>query len=150
MGRHETENSRTTSAISSFQRQKKGHLNIGDRSQHFPFQRCNKLFYYFIEKGTQNKKPCRYCLSCWRSQSKRVNYVQTQDDHYGFMQQDTLIMSLHTNKFSNIICNKNTLHKAKANTDHPCASVKISKRGTNKSACLGDLADTGPQLNLWG
>ena len=62
-------------------------------------------------------------------------------------------MSLHASKgimLSNIIFNKNTLRKAKATTDHPCASVKIDKRGTNKSAWVGILAGTGAQSNLWG
>ena len=36
MGRHATENSRTISAISSFQRQMKGRVNIGGKSQHVP------------------------------------------------------------------------------------------------------------------
>ena len=50
---------------------------------------------------------------------------------------------------NNIIFNNNTLHKAKATTDHPRASVKIAKRGTNKSAWVSNLADTGAQSNLW-
>ena len=51
---------------------------------------------------------------------------------------------------NNIIFNKNTLRKAKAATDHPCASVKINKRGTNKSAWVRALGDTGTQSNRWG
>ena len=85
----------------------------------------------------------------WRSQ----NAVQTQYDHSGFMQQDTQIMSLHACKgiiLNNIIFNKNTLHKAKATTDYPRASVEIAKRGTNKSARVSALADTGAQSNFWG
>ena len=77
MGRHATENSRTVSAVSSFQRQKKQYVNVGDKSQYVPCQRCKKLFYPFKEKGTRNVKPFRYCLSCFRSQSKKVNAVQT-------------------------------------------------------------------------
>ena len=51
---------------------------------------------------------------------------------------------------NNIIFNKNTLHKAKATTDYPRASVKIAKRGTNKSARVSALTDTCAQANLWG
>ena len=51
---------------------------------------------------------------------------------------------------NNIIFNKNNLRKAKATTNHPCVSVKIAKRGTNKSVWISALADTGAQLNLWG
>ena len=80
------------------QRQKKERINIGDKSQHAPCQRCNKLFCLLNEKGTRNKTTFRYCLSCWRSQSKMISDVQTQDDHSGFMQQDTQIMSLHADK----------------------------------------------------
>ena len=152
MGRHITENSRTISAVSSFQRQKKGRVNIGDESQHVPCQNCKKLFYPFNEKGNRNKKPFRYCLSCWR-QSKKVNAVQIQADHSDFMQQDTQIMSLHASKrimLNNIIFSKNSLRKAKAKTDHPRASVKIAKHGTNKFAWVSALADTGAQSNLWG
>ena len=47
MGRHATENTQTISAVTSFQCQKKGHFNIGDKSQHVPYQRCNKLYYPF-------------------------------------------------------------------------------------------------------
>ena len=36
MGRHATESLRTISAVSSFKRQKKGRVNIGDKSQHVP------------------------------------------------------------------------------------------------------------------
>ena len=97
MGHHATENSRTISAVSSFQRQKKGHINIGDKSQHVPCQNCKKLFYPFNEKGNRNKKPFRYCLFCWR-QSKKVNAVQIQADDSDFMQQDTQITSLHASK----------------------------------------------------
>ena len=50
----------------------------------------------------------------------------------------------------NIIFSKNSLRKAKAITDHPCASVKISSHGTNKFAKVSALADTGAQSNLWG
>ena len=35
VGRHATVNSRTISAVSFFQRQKKGRFNMGDKSQHF-------------------------------------------------------------------------------------------------------------------
>ena len=62
-------------------------------------------------------------------------------------------MSLHASKrimLNNIIFSKNTLRKAKAKTDHPRASVKIAKHGTNKFAWVSDLADTGAQSNLWG
>ena len=85
MGRHASENSRTISAVSSFQRQKKGRVNIGDKSQYVPCQNFKKLFYPLNENGNRNKKPCRYCLSCWRSQSKKVNAVQIQADHSDFM-----------------------------------------------------------------
>ena len=44
MGRHATENSRTISAVSSFQRQKKGRFNMEDKSQRVPCQNCKKLF----------------------------------------------------------------------------------------------------------
>ena len=71
MGRHATENSRTISAVSFFQRQKKGRVNIGDKSQHVSCQNCKKLFYPFKEKGNQNKKPFKYCLSCWRGRPKK-------------------------------------------------------------------------------
>ena len=37
MGRHATENTYTIYAVSSFQRQKKGHFNTGDKSQHVPY-----------------------------------------------------------------------------------------------------------------
>ena len=85
MGRHATENSRTISAVSSFQRQKKGRFNMEDKSQRVPCQNCKRLFYPFNEKGNRNKKPFRYCLSCWR-QSKKVNAVQIKADHSDFMQ----------------------------------------------------------------
>ena len=137
MGRHATENSRTISAVSSFQRQKKGRVNIGDKSQHVPCQNCKRLFYPFNEKGNQNKKPFRYCLSCWRSRSKRVNAVQIQADRSDFMQQDTQIMSLHASKrimLNNTIFSKKSLRKAKATSDHPRASVKIARHCTNKFA----------------
>ena len=42
------------------------------------------------------------------------------------------------------------MRKAKATTDHPRASVKIAKHGTNKFAWVSALADTGAQSNLWG
>ena len=88
MGRNATQNSRTISEVSSFQRQKKGRINIGDKSQNVHCQNCKKLLYPYNEKGNRNKKPFRYCVSCWR-QSKKLNAVQIQADHYGFMQQDT-------------------------------------------------------------
>ena len=50
MGRYATENSWTISAVSSFQRQKKGRVNIGDKSQHVACQNYKKLFYLFNEK----------------------------------------------------------------------------------------------------
>ena len=37
---------------------------------------------------------------------------------------------------NNIIFSKNTLRKAKAKTDHPRASVKISKHGTNLTSFI--------------
>ena len=64
MGRHATENSRTVSAVSSFQRQKKQCFNVGNKSQYVPCQRCRKLFYPFKENRIQNVKPFRHCLSC--------------------------------------------------------------------------------------
>ena len=51
---------------------------------------------------------------------------------------------------NNIIFNKNTLFKAKATTDHPRESVKIAKRGINKSAWISGFADVGAHSNLWG
>jgi len=110
------------------------------------------LFYHFNEKGNRNKKPFRYCLSCWR-QTKKVKAVQIQADYFDFMQQDTQIMSLHASKrimLNNIILSKNSLRKAKATNDYLRASVKIAKHGTNKFAWGSALADTGAQSNLWG
>ena len=49
------------------------------------------------------------------------------------MQQDTQIMSLHSNKrimLNNIIFDMKKLRKAKT-SDHPRASIKITKYGTN-------------------
>ena len=118
--------------------------------QHVPCQNCKKLFYPFKEKGNRIKKPFKYCLSCWL-QSKKVKAVQIQADHSDFMQQDTQIMSLHASKrimLNKIIFSKNSLRKAKAKTDHPRASVKIAKHGTNKFAWVSALADTGAQSNL--
>ena len=89
MGRYATENSCTVSAVSSFQRQEKQCFNVGDKSQYVSCQCCKKLVYPFKEKGTWNVKLSRYCLSCWCSQSKKVNAVQTQYDSFCFMQQDT-------------------------------------------------------------
>jgi len=63
MGRHVTENSRTVSAVYSFQRQKKQCFNEGDKSQYVPCQRCKKLFYPFKEKETRNVKPFKYFFS---------------------------------------------------------------------------------------
>ena len=40
MGGYVTENSRTVSAVSSIQRQKKQSFNVGDKSHHVPCQRC--------------------------------------------------------------------------------------------------------------
>ena len=152
MGRHATENSRNVSAVSSFQRQKKQSFNVGDKSQYVPCQRCKKLFYPFKGKGTQNVKPFRYCFSCWRSQSKKVNAVQTHDDSSCFMQQNTQVMSLHANKrimLNNIIFDKRNLRRAKT-FDHPQVSIKITKYGTNKFVMVSTIADTGAQSNLWG
>ena len=62
-------------------------------------------------------------------------------------------MSLHASKriiLNNIIFSKNSLRKAKATTNHPRASVKIARHGTNKFAWVSALADTGAQSNLWG
>ena len=62
-------------------------------------------------------------------------------------------MSLHASKrimLNNTIFSKNSLRKAKATTDHPRASVKIARHGTNKFAWVSALADTGAQSNLWG
>ena len=69
------------------------------------------------------------------------------------MQKDSQIMSLHASKrimLNNTIFSKNSLRKAKATTDHPRASVKIARHGTNKFAWVSALADTGAQSNLWG
>ena len=63
------------------------------------------------------------------------------------------IISLHASKRSmlnKIIFNKNTLRKANAANDHHRISVKIAKLGSNKSAWVSALADTGAQSNLWG
>ena len=59
-----------------------------------------------------------------------------QDGSTYIMQQDTQIMSLHADeriKLNNVIFYKKKLHKAKS-LNYPCASVKITKYGTNK--CL--------------
>ena len=87
MGRHATENSLNISAVSSFQQQKKQSFNLEDKSQYVLCQGCKKLFYPFKEKKTQNVKPFRYFLCCWRSQTKKINVVQTYDDSFCFMQQ---------------------------------------------------------------
>ena len=61
-------------------------------------------------------------------------------------------MSLHANKrimLNNIILDRKKLCKAKT-SDHPRASIKITKYGTNKSIMVSALADTGAQSNLWG
>ena len=92
MGIQPTENFLNVSAVSSFKRLKKQSFNLGDKSQYVP---CKKLFNTFKGKGTKNVKPFRYCLPCWRSQSKKVNAVQTSDDSFCFMQQNTQVMSLH-------------------------------------------------------
>ena len=44
---------------------------------------------------------------------------------------------------------KKKLHKSKP-LDHPFASVKITKYGSNKLIKVSALADTGAQSNLWG
>ena len=147
IGKHATENSRNVSALSSFQRQKKQSLNVGDKSQYVPWQRCKKLFYPFKETGTQNVKPFRYCFCCWRSQSEKVNAVQTYDDSSCFKQQNTQVMSLHANKrilLNKIFLDKKNLRLAKT-LDHPRASTKISQYGTNKYVMVSALADTGAQ-----
>ena len=129
MDRHATENSRNVSAVSSFQQQKKLSFNVRDKSQYVPFQRCKKLLYLFKGKRTQNVKRFRYCVSCWRSQLKNVNAVQTHDDSSCFMQQNTQVMSLHANKrvmLNNFIFDKRNLRRAKT-LDHPRASTKITK-----------------------
>ena len=109
----------------------------------FFFQRCSKQKFF------------KYCLPCWRSQSKKVivNAIQTQDDGLNFLQQDIQILLLHFTKsirLYNKVFNKNNLCKTKATADHPCALVKISKHCTNKSAWDSALADTGAQLKLRG
>ena len=154
MGRHATESSRSVSAVSSFQRQKKGRAHIDDKSHQAPCQTCGKLFNPLNKKGGQNAKPFKYCLTCWRSRSSRnVNAVQIKaDDGCEFVQQDSQVSSLHVS--TNIMLNdrifdKNTLRRAKV-TDHPRASVKITKRDTNKFAWVSALADSGAQSNLWG
>ena len=147
MDRHATENSLNVSAVSSFQRQKKLPFNVGDKSQDAPCQRCKKLFDPFKEKRTH-----RYCLSCWRSQSKKVNAVQTYDDRYCSMEQNRQVMSLYAKKpimLNNIIFDKRNLYRAKT-LDHPHASIKIKKYSTNKFVMKSALADTGAQSNLWG
>ena len=106
------------------------------------------MFYPFKRKGTQNVKPFRYCLSCWRSQPNKVNAVQTNDDSYYFMQQNTQVITLISNKqtmLNNTFFDKRHLRRTKT-LDHPRASIKVTKYGTNKFA----LADTFAQSTLWG
>ena len=50
---------------------------------------------------------------------------------------------------NNIIFDRKKLRKAKT-LDHPRASIKITKYGTNKFIMVSALADTGSQSNLWG
>ena len=56
-------------------------------------------------------------------------------------------MSFHANK--RIIFDRKKLRKAKT-LDHPRASIKITKYGTNKFIVVSALADTSAQSNLWG
>ena len=50
---------------------------------------------------------------------------------------------------NSIIFDKRNLCRAKT-FDHPRASIKITKYGTNKFVMVSALADTGAQSNLWG
>ena len=149
MGRHATENSRTVSAVSSFQRQRKSCSKVEDISLHVLCQSCKKLFYPFNWKGAKNKKLYKYCLSCWCNRSVKVNAIQNQHDDCDLLQQDT--QTFFANKsitLNNVIFNKNTLRKAKETANHPRASVKITQLGTCKSVWVSGLADTGTQSNL--
>ena len=68
------------------------------------------------------------------------------------MQQNTQVMSLHTNKqvmLNNIIFDKRNLCRAKT-FDHPRASIKITIYGTNKFVMVSASANTGAQSNFWG
>ena len=76
-----------------FNDKKNQSFSVRDKSQYVPCQRCKKLFYPFKGKETQNVKPFRYCLFCWRSQSQKVKAVQTHDDSSCFKQQNTEVMS---------------------------------------------------------
>ena len=63
------------------------------------------------------------------------------------MQQDTQIMSLHANEqimLKNNIFKRKKLRQVKS-LDHPCASIKINKYGTNNFIVVNVLADTGAQ-----
>ena len=55
MGNHATENSRTVSAVSSFQRLNKQCLKVRDKPQYVPCQFCKNFSYPFKQKGPQNK-----------------------------------------------------------------------------------------------
>ena len=68
------------------------------------------------------------------------SYVKTQ---IMSLQADERIISI------SVIFNKKKLHKSKS-LDHPFASVKITKYGSNKLIKVSALADTGAQSNLWG
>ena len=50
---------------------------------------------------------------------------------------------------NNIIFVKKNFRRAKT-LDHPRASIKITKYGTNKFVMVSALADTGEQSSLWG
>ena len=61
-------------------------------------------------------------------------------------------MSITANKWimlNNIIFVKKNFRRAKT-LDHPRASIKITKYGTNKFVMVSALADTGEQSSLWG
>ena len=86
-------------------------------------------------------------FSCWSSQAKKVNSVQTLDDGSCFMQPNTEVMSLHANKqimLNNIIFDKRNLRRAKI-FDHPHASIKITTYGTTKFVMVSALGNTSVQ-----
>ena len=164
MGRNAIDDSSSISAISAFQRNKKGKTdNTVDRSRQMACPSCSKNFNVFRKgKNGWNAKPFKVCFECYRNKTNTSNSVNASNSSVqtfevskeaALIQQEYQVSTVGVADAIGLdkeIFSKKGIQKAKVIRDHPRATFDLSMRGVNRLVTISGIADTGAQSNLWG
>ena len=147
--------SSTMLAVSSFKRQN-NQQKIGPppESKKIPCPHCKKSYRKFTGK---NSKAYEFCLNCFRASRRQRKAVASLDATTANDVDDSQEIALIQGDHSGIGCINVTMEADNGinvldyqKRDHPRISLHVTPEGSQKSADIVGIADTGAQSNIMG